>query len=81
MTPRKARKKTPRRQALFTTDVVNICCPFCGSPQPNGGDRSEQWTPTDVQRELTGLRNGILVCVSCDETFRVILQNRATFET
>jgi hypothetical protein len=53
------------------TESVSVLCPYCGEPQPNGNDGSEQWTEEDMSRELDGLRNGLLSCCACDKPFQV----------
>ncbi len=68
------------KRAKLVADAVSILCPSCGEPQPNGNDGSEQWTQTDVRRELEGLRNGILKCASCAQAFRIVPSARVLFQ-
>lgn len=75
-------KEEPRRakrRAQLVADAVNVCCPWCGEPQPNGNDGSEQWTSKDIGDTIEGLRAGILTCVSCDKAFLLTSDSKVQF--
>ena len=61
----KAVAELPLKRAQLIADTVSVLCPFCGEPQPNKSDGSEQWTVEDFNKPRTDL----LKCVSCDARF------------
>ena len=70
--------RTPKqraRRAYLVTDVVGVCCPFCGDAQPNPTDGSEQWQRSDFEK-VTGSKP----CVSCDAPILITPDPKATFQ-
>lgn len=61
------------RQAQLVATTLNVLCPYCGEPQPNPDDGSEQWETRQVERaNETGAKD----CVSCERKFRVFPRSR-----
>jgi hypothetical protein len=52
------------RRAQLVADAVAVLCPYCGEPQPNKVDGSEQWTADNFAAILGKPR---IVCVACDK--------------
>jgi len=49
------------KRAQLIADVVSVICPYCGEPQPNPEDGSEQW-------ELLHFARGTSkTCTACDK--------------
>ena len=64
----------PKRNAIISAASLSVCCPYCGEPQPAPDNGSDMWFSSQVKAAAGTDR----VCVSCDESFRVISQNRVS---
>lgn len=58
------------RRAQLVADAVAVLCPYCGEPQPNPRDGSEQWTLENFRARTTKRGRPIVAgrrtCVSCE---------------
>ncbi len=63
------------RPAIITAVSLNVCCPYCGEPQPAPDNGSDAWMPSQVDPEAA---KGSRTCVSCDKTFRIDIQTRVS---
>lgn len=62
------------RRCQLVAEAVAVLCPFCGEPQPNKDDGSEQWT----QENFTKVK-GRCACVSCDMQFVLSTDSKVQF--
>lgn len=64
------------RQARLVADAVAVCCPYCGEPQPNPVDGSEQWDKGHFRAYDDRPRKK---CVACDEEMFVFSLQEVAF--
>lgn len=63
-------KRGSRRPAQVTAGVLNVCCPYCGEPQPNPDNGADGWTGAELfEQAAAGPKRE---CVSCDEAFLLV---------
>ena len=72
----KTRMRRPTKRAQLIADAVNVLCPYCGEPQPNHADGSEQWTATN----FAALTQAIQACVACDERMQIGPDSKVMFQ-
>jgi len=85
-TPTRRRKKdqvssSETSPAQLVTEAVSVCCPYCGEPQPNPSDGSEQWMKSDFERfnKEHGVGPYTKDCVSCDAQMFIFGGGKAQF--
>lgn len=64
------------RRAQLMADAVAVICPYCGEPQPNRTDGSEQWTFEDFAKILG---QPSVQCVACDRVMHVECDTKVQF--
>ena len=64
----------PLRPAQLMCEVVAVLCPYCGDPQPNPSDGSEQW-----ERRHFVDANERKQCSACDEWMHVFMSRKVQF--
>ena len=67
-------KKGHARRARLTVEMVNVCCPWCGEPQPSPYNGGDLWTREDFEK--AGSR---AACTSCDQAILIHTDGRAVF--
>jgi len=67
---------TSIRPAQLVADAVSVLCPYCGEPQPNPRDGSEQWEKGDFRAVNDAPRSK---CGSCDKEMFIFSQQEAAF--
>lgn len=68
--------KGPIRRAQLVADAIAVLCPYCGEPQPNKTDGSEQWTADNFVKIL-GCSH--IICVSCDKPMLAVPDSKVQF--
>ena len=60
-----------KRQAQIFAHSLEVCCPYCGEPQPAPSNGSDSWLIEEV-----ALHIGPKTCVSCDKDFQLNIQTK-----
>lgn len=68
------------RNAVFSALTVEIVCRDCGEAQTNPKDETTIWTIEDVRKEAKRKLANPRLCQSCDEPYRLDMQNKALIE-
>ena len=68
--------RTTVRHAQLVADAVAVCCPYCGEPQPNPTDGSEQWELRHFRMYAERPRKS---CCACDEEMFVFHSKNVQF--
>ncbi len=67
---------TQARPAQLVADAVAVLCPYCGEPQPNPTDGSEQWEK--IHFKAYG-ESSAKTCTSCDAVMMIFNGPKAQF--
>lgn len=70
------KSSTNCRPAQLVADAVSVLCPYCGEPQPNPKDGSEQWEKGHFRATNDEPRRK---CVSCDEEMFIFSRQEVQF--
>jgi predicted RNA-binding Zn-ribbon protein involved in translation (DUF1610 family) len=69
------KKRAARKRSQLVADAVVVLCPYCGEPQPNRKDGSDQWTRMDFNGAPPTRK-----CASCDEEMILSCEAKVMFQ-